>query len=104
MNSHTYPHLEQFLGGYFHQDWTLEAPQSMDVIRRYLGSAAAAEIAPLLTETKALIREALPEATLQNRLQKLGACFEPTGENTTASAWLKNLERALIEAERSKRS
>lgn len=98
MSSRMYPHLEQFLGGYFHQDWTLEASQSTEVIHRYLSTAPAELIQSLLSETRALMGERLNESMLHQRLHELGSSFEPAGEKTTSSAWLKKLEQSLVEA------
>ncbi len=95
MNAQTYPKLEQFLGGYFHQDWTDEAQTSAAVIEGYRKKVAPAALGALTAEIQKLREEGLKEPALKKRLSELGSFFEPSSENLTATRWLADLEQAL---------
>ena len=95
MSKSSFPKLAQFLGAYFHQDWTLEASSSTEVIANYVKRAAAPTRAVLAEEVKTLRAENLKEPQLAKRLAELGACLEPKAEGLTCAAWLAVLETAL---------
>lgn len=95
MSKSSFPKLAQFLGAYFHQDWTLEASSSAEVISNYAKRASGTNRAALAGEVKALRAEKLKEPQLAKRLTELGACLEPSAEGLTCTAWLAALETAL---------
>lgn len=95
MSKSSFPKLAQFLGGYFHQDWPLEASHSSEVISNYVKRASGPTRAALVGEVQALRAEKLKEPQLAKRLTELGACLEPKAEGLTYTAWLAALETAL---------
>ena len=95
MSTSSFPKLEQFFGAYFHQDWTLEASESAEVIKAYRKKTSPRAVNELLKELGQLRAEKLKEAQLRKRIEMLGGCIDPAGEGKTCSEWLAVLESAL---------
>ena len=95
MSTSSFPKLEQFLGAYFHQDWTLEASESAEVIKAYRKKASPRAVNDLLKELAELRAGKLKEAQLRKRIEMLGGCIDPAGEGKTCREWMAVLESAL---------
>ena len=95
MSTAKYPKLEQFLGAYFHQDWSLVDPDSPSVVSHYLEEVPARTLSGVLKDLAALRAEKLKEAQLRSRLQDLGCCFDPASERKTWVRWLAWLQKTL---------
>lgn len=92
--------LEQFFGGYFHQDCLLDDPDWESVVRRYRNETPKAEVALLAKEIDSLVAEAPSEAELeQHVLEKLGCYYTPRPDlgGPSFSAWLGQIS-AVLEA------
>ena len=96
MSASKYPKLAQFLGSYFHQDWTLESESSEAVVKSYKAKAGAKKLQDLVAELDGLLGEKLKEPQLKKKLGDLGCCVDPDSEGKTASAWLTWLRAALL--------
>jgi hypothetical protein len=83
----------QFLGGYFHQDWPMEAQSADEILNRYaahesadLRSAVVAEIAELLRTD---------ECTLSAVLRESGFSYDPSAEGMGVREWLRKVQAVL---------
>ena len=95
MSQHPYPALEQFLGAHFHQDWSIEAPDSSTVVARYLKTASPATVQKVVSELRALRAEDTSEGAMEKRLTRWGCYYHPTAPHTTYADWLHALQEAL---------
>ena len=95
MSATSYPRLAQFLGAYFHQDWTAEAPGADALVTRYLKTASAATIRAIAAEIGALRKTRATEEELARLLTEWGCCYSPAAPHKTRAEWLAWLEDAF---------
>lgn len=94
-----YEKLEQFLSGYFHQDWTLDHATERSAMEEFLTQAPEAKKAAVANQIKQLLAATRSEAALGRRLLELGCYYDPTGEGSTVREWLETVH-GRIEAGR----
>lgn len=99
-----FPELYQFFGGYFYQGWAADyrwetaRPNSAAVVRHFKAVNPPATVERVRRELEELLRENLPDETLERALHELGSSFYPAAENLTAGAWLERLLAVLAES------
>ncbi|MBI1842245.1 MAG: hypothetical protein HYR88_15525 [Verrucomicrobia bacterium] len=98
MSATSYPRLAQFLGAYFHQDWTAEAAGSDALVTRYLKTASAATIHAIAAEIGALRAKHAKEEDLAGLLTEWGCYYSPSPPHKTRAEWLSWLEEAFNRA------
>lgn len=89
-----FPNLSQFLGAYFHQDWTEDASSADDVVNAFMASADVAARENVAREIDALLHNTR-EAELPNALVELGCCYEPRADGVEPAAWLRHVAIAV---------
>lgn len=89
------PALENFLSGYFHQDWTMEHDTADGVVAAYLGGEADEQIVAVRDDLARIASEGLDEAALGARLRSLGSEYDPTVDGGSWQDWLAALQAAF---------
>lgn len=96
-----YPYLEQFLGAYFHQDWTRAHVMWQGVVDLFLRSEDRETVRAVTEEIIRLLGEGPGEAALKDRLSTLGSYYD-TSESGGAGKWLRLLHAELSRSDRRK--
>jgi hypothetical protein len=87
--------LAQLLGGYFHQDWSLDDPTYADAVRRYVRETPVNEVQDALAEIDMFLSRELNEDTLDVLLNELGCCFRPAAVGMSRAQWLRAVRNLL---------
>ena len=84
--------LEQFLGGCFHQDWSIDSPTWEDAVEDYLeGCRDAAFLAKLSYDLIALADKFSKNEELEEFLRyTLGCSFRPSSKGLSAADWVRH--------------
>jgi len=94
MTSH-YENLAEFIGSYFHQDWTSDADSSLDVVRVYLLEWPRKE-ALLAFQELVLLLGTTDETTLQEAVESMGCYFSPAAEGYASfTDWMQQVEHVM---------
>lgn len=81
--------LEQFFGGYFHQDCFEDDPTWQNVVNRFCRDTTPEDHAAVARQIEAkLLGEGSTEEELSARLSRLGSFYDPTAEGYTYRRWL----------------
>jgi hypothetical protein len=100
MNASDLPQLGQFLGAWFHQDWTEEGHTSpMDVVRAYARDETPKVVRETIKEIEALLASRLAPAQMRRLVaDDLGCAYDPTIDGKTIRAWLREVNGILHKA------
>lgn len=90
-----YPHLEQFLGGYFHEDWPVTHARWEDCVDEFAAESGAAAVAAVTRELDAVLGHGFEDAQVAALLDGLGCSVEPAAFGLRASAWLDAVRTRL---------
>lgn len=92
------PNLEQFLGGYFHQDFVLDYGDPDHAIAAFLAEATPESVQAVCSELDQLIplveHKDDPEKLLW---QVLGCYYYPKADGLSVADWLKHVRSKLQE-------
>lgn len=92
-----YPHLEDLLGGYFHEDWRQDAPDADAALALYAKAWPPAHRAAVRGEIDAVLR--LKDAALHKNLRRMGCAYHPPADGLSARAWLERVRDRLGRAD-----
>ncbi|MDF0553645.1 contact-dependent growth inhibition system immunity protein [Kamptonema sp. UHCC 0994] len=96
MNLEQFPNLDQFFGGYFHQDWDLEDTDAEAVLNRFLLEAKSSTVEQVCQEIDKLLAIKFDEKELSNILiYDLGCCYNPEFQKMSNRKWLDWLQSYL---------
>ena len=87
--------LKYLLSAYFHQDWQSEHPTAGEVVDAFARGEGEEQCARVRADIAALLAEGLDDATLGQRLRKLGSAYDPTRDGQSWQAWLEGIARRL---------
>lgn len=89
--------LRSFLSGYFHEDWTLDASSTDEVVAQFLKAGpSSAKIDRIVSQIQACLNSQLSdEAIERNLLQELGCYYLPSADGLGARAWLFQVAELL---------
>ncbi|OPA91643.1 hypothetical protein BFW86_09175 [Pseudomonas fluorescens] len=91
-----FPELQQFLAGYFHQDWVDEHKNANEVIASFISETSAETIAKVKQELNVLILINKPEKELQDFLfYDIGCNYYYPHEWSDGISWLKHVSLVL---------
>ena len=91
-----YPTLAQFLGAYFHRDWTLlEADCANAVIEKYLARDGRKTAKATNAEITQLLAQPLNDKALSAVLWKLGSYYCTQADGLSAREWLERIHKRL---------
>jgi hypothetical protein len=85
-----YPALEQFAGGYLHQDWRLDYDNAWEALDDFIDGQPEL-VTPLSRELKSLLAKQLTDEELAGVLVTHGADHIPRGTDGTAKGWLQEV-------------
>ena len=86
--------LDQFFGGYFHQDWPEDDSSWQAVVRRYRAQEMGPEAGRVADEIVQLIDRYPDDDSLAAKLNQLGCYYWP-GAKDLYRAWLFDVAEAL---------
>ncbi len=96
-----FPELQQFLAGYFHQDWVDEHKNANDVIASFISESDMKTIINVKQELNKLILAEPPEQQLQYFLfYDIGCSYYYPHEWNDGLSWLKHVYLTLNERKR----
>lgn len=91
----SYSNLEEFLGGYYHQDWALDASDSVEVAISYLSEWPRDDALLCLSELSSLLSQST-EIELVDAVSGMGCSFLPASEGySSTSEWLRAIETIM---------
>lgn len=90
-----FPNLGEFLGCYFHQDWTCDDESAIAVVDRYLREWPNEEVQAAVKEIRQLLEEAENEAELRAAVLKLGSYYEVGADGLTYREWLESVSERI---------
>ena len=97
MSNSDLSHLEQFLGGYFHQDWMIDDTDAESVLDRYLSDTPPAAVQQTISEVERLLGRGLAEDQLHAPfIQALGCYYNPAAQGMSYTEWLNWVRDSLI--------
>lgn len=96
MTPDRYPHLAQFFGGYFHQDWRAEFSDESAAVAAFLAGVPGGEALRAQRELARLLRSVRGEAGLAEVCAALGCEHLP---DRGWRRWLSSVERQLAAAD-----
>ncbi len=95
-----FPELEQFLGGYFHQDWKDFHGSAEMAIEEYAINSSKDELSHTVQELDRLLSLGLSEAELDYAICKeLGCYYNPKPRGRSMTEWLRWVRATLIKYE-----
>jgi hypothetical protein len=95
----SYPALAQFFGGFFHQDWDLEATDWEGLVRNFCAAAKREQIAAVNAEIDVLLSEPHDERELRDVVfTRLGCAYDPTVNGRSLRSWIMEVRRHLLAA------
>ncbi|NEP45369.1 MAG: hypothetical protein F6K35_41580 [Okeania sp. SIO2H7] len=90
------PNLEQFLSGYFHEDWKVQATDAEAVIQLYLNDGTTSIVPQVINEIDRLLGMNLSEEQLSDILiYDLGCCYDPQFQGMSDVEWLRWVRTSL---------
>ena len=96
-----YPELQQFLAGYFNQDWVDEHDSADDVINFFISEVSKESLNKVQQELTKLILTDLTEQELQNYLfTKIGCGYYYPNEWKDGKTWLRHVASTLTKNRR----
>ncbi|MGR3967647.1 hypothetical protein FW800_24740 [Pseudomonas sp. 910_23] len=94
-----YPELQQFLAGYFNQDWVDDHKSANDVIDFYISESTEDTIATVLLELEKLSSSKKSEQELQDfLLSDIGCYYYYPNEWSDGKTWLTHVALVLKNA------
>ena len=91
-----FPILEQFFGGYFHQDWDLEGESDTIIIELFLDQEPSHSISAVISELDELIRSfANNRLDASKVLSDLGCYYYYTADGLSGLDWLIRIRAQL---------
>jgi hypothetical protein len=91
-------HLTNFLSGYFHEDWPIEAKTDADIVTSFILSGVSnTVITELVGELEFLAQEHEETHDGGWLLNTYGCYYQPKADALTPSAWLRRLADLLKE-------
>lgn len=90
-----YPNLDQFLGGYFHEDFLLDAPDAIATVKIFCGEASEEEIRSIASEIRTLLSNVQDERDLGAAVARLGSCYNPQADGLSFRHWLESVAATL---------
>lgn len=91
-----YPELQQFLAGYFNQDWMHDHKSANDVIDFFISDVSADILFQVQSELDSLIKTKKTEQELQDYLfTDIGCYYYYPNEWEDARTWLSHVASAL---------
>jgi len=94
-----FPELQQFLAGYFHQDWVDEHKNANEVITSFISEVSAETIEKTKQELKKLMLTVQSEQELQDFLfYEIGCSYYYPHEWKDGISWLNHVYLTLSEA------
>lgn len=84
-----YPHLSQFFGGYFHQDWPVDNDSWEGVVDGFVADSTGESIDVTAAELTALLNAGLDHTQLKLLLDEWDCNVDPAAFAMTPSAWLE---------------
>jgi hypothetical protein len=93
-----YPHLFQFFGGYFHEDWPLESPLWQDAVALFVKESKPETVLAVYDEVTALRSETVDDKVLGRALFDLGSCYTPLPDGMSNSEWLQEIQKQLAQS------
>ena len=91
-----YPQLQQFLAGYFNQDWVDDHENADDVIATFINESSEKTIAQVKNELTKLMSVAPSEEELYDILiSDLSCCYYYPSEWKDGVSWLKHVYSSL---------
>lgn len=91
-----YPELQQFLAGYFNEDWVDEHKSADDVINFFMSEASVGMLSRVQQELKKLILVEQSEQELQDYLFKhIGCGYYYPSEWKDGKSWLNHVASVL---------
>ena len=90
-----FENLSNFLGGYFHQDWTLESSSADEVIEKFVHDGDAAATRAVVREIDQLLKTKTSESALKETLRSLGSAYNYEADGFSASEWLRHVRSKL---------
>jgi len=92
--------LEEFIGCYFHQDWTMKAETDEDAVKLYLSQFHESLVDQCLAEIDAVVQMAMEGSdNIDALLDGLGCYYAYQNFGYTGLEWLKRL-KSLIQMHR----
>jgi hypothetical protein len=96
MRDALYTPLGQFFGAYFNQDWMVDDPTWVDVVRRYQASEPPQTIAAASEQLKELLSRVPDDGALKEIVfRDFGCCFSPSFVGLTTRQWLAQVGKML---------
>jgi hypothetical protein len=90
-----FENLFNFLGGYFHQDWTLESSSADEVIDKFVHDGDTATTRAVILEIDRLLKAKTSENSLKEALRSLGSAYNFEADGFSASEWLRHVRSKL---------
>lgn len=91
-----YPELQQFLAGYFNQDWMADHQSASDVIDFFVSDISADTLLKVQSELDKLITTQKTEQELQDYLfTEIGCYYYYLNEWKDARTWLRHVASSL---------
>lgn len=97
MNASDLPHLAQFFGGWFHQDWIDDGYATpADVVRDYIKSETPEMVQETYKELSTLLAARLTPHQMGNLVGDALACaYDPAADGKSWRAWLREVEKLM---------
>jgi len=87
--------LEQFFGGYFHQDWDIEGAQSWrDVVKQYSVDAPRAQMLAIRTDLQDWLDESVNDEN-ENLPPSFACDYDARSEGLTEREWVRQIVAEL---------
>ena len=87
--------LGNLLGGYFHQDWTLESSSADEVIEQFIHDQGPDRCHAVAQEIDQLLKTKTSESALKETLRSLGSAYNFAADGFSASEWLRHVRSKL---------
>jgi len=92
-----YPNLEQFLSGYFHQDWDIEGGNDSEVVSAYKSNESVENIQSVVMDLGKAIRICEQrDMNADQILQQLGCEYFYKNDGLSGLDWMRRV-KALLE-------
>jgi hypothetical protein len=90
---HQLIHLAQ---AYFHQDYDLEAPTTLDVVRSFQQGEPPGAIAELVSDLESVLNSSMSEKEMRNLwISEYGASYDPLADGKAYRSWFADILKVL---------